>query len=78
MARICELFAIDAEARDAGMDHAARHVLRGERSRPLNWIHVGSELRDYLADVLPGLGSVQMQRVGQYTPAAWGASRSSK
>ena len=163
VARIDELFAVDAEARDADMDHAARHVLRGEKSRPLlesmkkemeaaraavlpasalgkavsytlslwdkltkflehselelsnnsaensmrpvvvgrkNWIHVGSEkagpkvaailsvvetcrrlklpLRDYLAGVLPGLGSVPMQRVGQYTPAAWAASRSSK
>ncbi len=32
--RIDELFAVDAEARNAGMDHAARHVLRGERSGP--------------------------------------------
>jgi transposase len=163
VARIDELFAVDAEARDVGMDHAARHVLRGEKSRPLleamkkeiesaqaevlpasalgkavnytlslwdkltkflehpdlelsnntaensmrpvvvgrkNWIHVGSEkagpkvaailsvvetcrrlklpLRDYLACVLPGWGSVPIQRVGQYTPAAWAASRSSK
>jgi transposase len=163
VARIDELFAVDAEARDEGMDHAARHVLRGEKSRPLldamkqemeaakvavlpasalgkavnytlslwdkltkflehpelelsnnsaensmrpvvvgrkNWIHVGSEkagpkvaailsvvetsrrrklpLRDYLAGVLPGLGSVSVQRVGQYTPAVWAASQSSK
>jgi hypothetical protein len=163
VARIDELFAIDAEARNEGMDHAARHVLRGKKSRPLleamkqeleaakvavlpasalgkavnytlslwdkltkflehpelelsnnsaensmrpvvvgrkNWIHVGSEkagpkvaailsvvetcrrlkspLRDYLAGVLPGLGNVSMQRVGQYTPAAWAASQSSK
>ena len=161
--RIDELFAVDAEARDAGMDHAARHVLRGVRSRPLleamkqemeaakaavlpasalgkavsytlslwdkltkflehpelelsnnsaensmrpvvvgrkNWIHVGSEkagpkvaavlsvvetcrrlklpLRGYLAGVLPGLGSVPMQRVGQYTPSAWAAFRGAK
>jgi hypothetical protein len=34
VARIDELFAVDA-ARDEGMDHAARHALRGERSRPL-------------------------------------------
>ena len=163
VARIDELFAVDAEARDAGMDHAARHVLRGEKSRPVleamkkemesakvavlpasalgkavnytlslwekltkflehpelelsnnsaensmrpvvvgrkNWIHVGSEqagpkvaailsvvetcrrlklpLREYLTNVLPGLGNVPMQRVVQYTPAAWAASRSSK
>jgi transposase len=35
VARIDELFAIDAEARNAGMDEAARHALRLERSRPL-------------------------------------------
>src|SRR5580700_1716540 len=160
VARIDELFAVDAEARDAGMDHGARHVLRGERSRRLldvmkkemetaqaavlpasalgkgvsytlslwekltrflehpelelsnnwaensmrpvvlgrkNWIHVGSEragpkvaavlsvvetcrrlqipVREYLAWVLPGLGNVPVQRVHQYTPAAWVASR---
>ena len=158
--RIDELFAVDAEARDAGMDYAARHVLRQERSRPLtdvirkemesaqaavlpssalgkavnytlslwhkltrflehpelelsnnlaensmrplvlgrkNWIHVGSEeagpkvaailsvvetcrrlgipVREYLASILPGLADLPVQRVGQYTPAAWAASR---
>jgi transposase len=35
VARIDELFAVDAEARHAGLDHSARHALRGERSRPL-------------------------------------------
>ena len=154
------LFLIDAEARDAGMDHTARHALRQERSRPLldivkeemkaaqtaslpssalgkaagytlslwhkltrflehpelelsnnlaensmrgvalgrkNWIHVGSQqagpkvaailsvieicrrlklpVREYLASVLPGLASISIQRVGEYTPAAWAASR---
>lgn len=163
VARMDELFAVDAEARAAGMDHAARHALRGERSAPLlevlknemknaqtaalpasalgkaiayalslwdkltrflehpelelsnnlaensmrpvvlgrkNWIHVGSEkagpkvaallsvfetcrrlklpVREYLADVLPGLGNVSILRVGQYTPAAWAASRNGK
>jgi transposase len=33
--RTDELFAVDAEARDAGMDYDARHVLRQDRSRPL-------------------------------------------
>jgi transposase len=33
--RTDELFKIDAEARDAGLDHAARHALRQARSRPL-------------------------------------------
>ena len=158
--RIDELFAVDAEARNAGMDHAARHVLRGERSAPLlgllrtemetaqaaalpasalgkgiaytlslwhkltrfqfhpelelstnlaensmrpvvlgrkNWIHIGSEqagpkvaailsaiescrrlrlpVREYLAQILPGLANLSIQRVNQFTPAAWAASR---
>jgi transposase len=154
------LFLIDAGARDAGMDHMARHALRQQRSRPLldiikeemeaaqlaalpssalgkavsytlslwhkltrflehpelelsnnlaensmrpvalgrkNWIHVGSEqagpkvaailsviescrrlklpAREYLASILPGLANLSVQRVGEYTPAAWAASR---
>jgi transposase len=158
--RTDELFLIEAEARDAGLDHAARHALRQERSRPLldiikqemeaarvaalpssalgkalsytlnlwhkltrflehpelelsnnlaensmrgialgrkNWIHVGSEqagpkvaailsvvescrrmkvpVREYLASILPGLANLSIQRVGEYTPAAWAASR---
>jgi transposase len=32
-------------------------------------------VREYLAWVLPGLGDVQVQRVSQYTPAVWAASR---
>jgi transposase len=160
VARIDELFSIDAEARDAGMNHDERHVLRKERSRPLldlirkemeaaqaavlpasalgkavsytlslwrklilfleypelelsnniaensmrplvvgrkNWIHVGSEqagpkvaailsvtetcrrlrlpIREYLASILPGLGNLPIQRVSQFTPAAWAAAR---
>jgi transposase len=160
LALIDDLFAIDAEARGGGLDHAARHALRQERSRPLldvintemktaqaaampagalgkaisytlslwhkltrflehpelelsnnlaensmrpvalgrkNWIHVGSEqagpkvaailsviescrrlklpVREYLASILPGLADLPIQRVSQYTPAAWAASR---
>jgi transposase len=156
VARIDELFFIDAEARSANLDHAARHKLRLERSRPLldalkpqieaaqrealpasalgkaarytlafwpklvrfldhpelelsnnlaensmrpfvlgrkNWIHLGSQqaglkvaailsivetcrrlnipIRDYLADVLPGLADRPLQHVTQLTPAAW-------
>jgi transposase len=33
--RIDDLFSIDAKARNEGMDHGARHMLRQERSRPL-------------------------------------------
>jgi hypothetical protein len=36
---------------------------------------LGLPVRDYLGSVLPGLGHVPMQRVGQYTPTAWAASR---
>ena len=35
MERADALFLIDAGARDAGLDHTARHELRQERSRPL-------------------------------------------
>jgi transposase len=52
MARINELFAIDAEARDAGMNHEQRHVLRGERSRPLIEV-MKKEMEAAQAAVLP-------------------------
>ena len=32
-------------------------------------------VREYLASVLPGLAKLSIQRVGQYTPAAWADSR---
>jgi len=32
-------------------------------------------VREYLASVLPGLANLSVQRVGEYTPAAWAASR---
>jgi transposase len=52
VARIDELFAVDAEARDAGMDHGARHVLRGERSRGLLDV-MKKEMETAQAAVLP-------------------------
>jgi transposase len=52
VARIDELFAVDAEARDAGMDHGARHVLRGERSRRLLDV-IKKEMETAQAAVLP-------------------------
>jgi transposase len=157
---IDELFAIDREAREAQMDHAARHRLRQEKAPPLldqirehvlatskavlprsaagkacsytlalwkkltcfldhpqlelsnnlaensmrpvatgrkNWIHIGGEqagprvaailsvvescrrlklpVRDYLANVLPGLADTPLQHVAALTPAAWAARR---
>lgn len=156
VARIDELFAVDAQAREQNLDRTARHALRLERARPLleiirketegaraaalpssalgkaanytltlwqkltrflaypelelsnnlaensmrpvalgrkNWIHVGSKeagpkvaailsivetcrrmkiaLRDYLADVLPGLADISIQRLAEFTPTAW-------
>jgi hypothetical protein len=156
-----KLFAIDAQAREEKMDHAARHALRQQEApalldkiheqilemsgivlpksaagkacsyalrlwqrlklflehpelelsnnlaensmRPIatgrkNWIHIGSKqvgpcvaailsvvescrrlkipIRDYLADILPGLASVSIQRVAELTPAAWLARHS--
>lgn len=35
VARMDELFAIDAEARVQNLDHAARHALRQQQARPL-------------------------------------------
>jgi len=32
-------------------------------------------VREYLASILPGLANLSVQRVGEYTPAAWAASR---
>ena len=156
-----KLFAIDAQAREEKMDHAARHALRQQEAPALldkiheqilemsrivlpksaagkacsyalrlwqrlklflehpelelsnnlaensmrriatgrkNWIHIGSKqagpcvaailsvvescrrlkipIRDYLADILPGLASVSIQRVAELTPAAWLARHS--
>jgi len=155
-----DLFAIDAEARERGLDVAARQALRNERAPEVlevierrvkaaqaealpssklgkaanytlalwpkltrflnhaelelsnnlaensmrgvalgrkNWIHVGSReagpkvaailsvmetcrrmgiaARQYLGAVLPGLGEVSIQRIGEFTPAAWAATR---
>lgn len=160
VARIDELFSIDAAARANHLDHAARHLLRLERARPLldilkpqieaartealpasalgkaaqytlalwrkltrfleypelelsnnlaensmrpfvvgrkNWIHLGSQqagpriaailsivescrrlklpLRDYLADVLPGLADWPVLRINERTPSVWATSK---
>ena len=160
VARMDELFAIDAEARERKLDCAGRQALRLERAKPLletiheeveaargaslpssalgkaakytlslwrkltrflehpevelsnnlaensmrpvalgrkNWIHVGSKyagpkvaaivsivetcrrlkipIREYLAEVLPGIADVNIQRLAEFTPAAWAARR---
>jgi transposase len=67
VARIDELFAIDAEARDMGMDHAARHALRQERSRPL--VHLlRSEIEAFKSSVLP---SSALGKGFSYTLSLW-------
>ncbi len=151
-----KLFAIDAQAREENMDHAARHALRRQHAPPLleeirnhilamsktvlpksaagqacsytlaiwkrltrfldypelelstnlaensmrpiavgraNWIHIGSEqagpriaailsvvescrrlkipIRNYLADILPGLANASVKRIADITPVAW-------
>lgn len=156
---INELFAIDAQAQNENMDHAARYALRHEKAPPLlarirthlqemrktvlpksaagegctytlgiwerlirfldypelelstnvaensmrpiavgrgNWIHIGSEqagpriaaiisviescrrlnipVRNYLADILPGLANAPLQRFADRIPAAWAAN----
>jgi transposase len=52
VARMDELFAIDAEARNAGMDLMARHALRQQRSRPLLGI-MSAELEAAARAALP-------------------------
>jgi transposase len=34
-------------------------------------------VRDYLADILPGLANAPLQRIADLTPAAWAAKTSS-
>ena len=67
VARIDELFAIDAEARNAGMDHAARHALRQERSRPV-LDRLRSEIEAVKSSVLP---SSALGKAFSYTLSLW-------
>jgi transposase len=67
VARIDELFAIDAEARDAGMSHEQRHMLRGERSRPLLDV-IRKEMEEAQAAVLPASA---LGRAVNYTFSLW-------
>ena len=52
VARINELFVVDAEARDAGMNYRQRHALRRERSRPLLDV-IKKEMESAQATALP-------------------------
>ena len=65
--RIDDLFAMDAEARDAGMDHAQRNVLRQERSRPLIEI-IRTEMQ---AAQLAALPSGALGKAAAYALTLW-------
>jgi transposase len=65
--RIDELFAVDAEARNAGMDHAVRHVLRQKRSRPVLDLLRG-EIEAVKSSVLP---SSAVGKAVNYTLSLW-------
>jgi len=67
VARIDELFSIDAEARSAAMDHAARHTLRLERSRPL-LEEIRRELESARSRVLPASA---LGKAVNYTLSLW-------
>lgn len=67
IARIDELFLVDAEAREAGMDHAARHVLREERARPLLGV-MRNEMETVQAALLPASA---LGKAVSYTLSLW-------
>lgn len=67
VARIDDLFAVDAEARNAGLDDAPRHVLRQERSRPL-LDTLRAEMEAARSSVLP---SSALGKAVNYTLSLW-------
>ena len=67
MARIDELFSIDAEARSATLDHSARHQLRLERSRPLLDL-LKPQIEAAQAEALPASA---LGKAARYTLALW-------
>jgi transposase len=67
VARIDELFAIDAEARTNHLDHAARHLLRLERARPLLDL-LKPQIEVARTEALP---SSALGKAAQYTLALW-------
>jgi transposase len=67
VARIDELFAIDAEARAENLDHAARHALRQQQARPLLEL-LKPRIEAVGAQVLP---SSALGKAVTYTLALW-------
>ena len=67
VARIDELFAIDAEARSADLDHLARHKLRLQRSRPLLEL-LKPQIEAAQTEALPASA---LGKAARYTLALW-------
>src|SRR5947199_2243186 len=67
VARIDELFSIDAEARSANLDHHARHKLRLERSRPLLDL-LKPQIEAAQTEALPASA---LGKAARYTLALW-------
>jgi len=65
--RIDELFSIDADARSANLDHAARHALRLERSRPLVDL-LKPQIEAAQAEALPASA---LGKAARYTLVLW-------
>jgi transposase len=67
VARIDALFSIDAEARSANLDHAARHALRLQRARPLLDL-LKPQIEATRAEALP---TSALGKAAQYTLTLW-------
>jgi hypothetical protein len=67
VARIDALFSIDAEARSANLDHAARYALRLQRARPLLDL-LKPQIEAAQAEALPASA---LGKAAQYTLALW-------
>jgi len=67
VARIDALFSVDAEARSAHLDHAARHALRLQRARPLLDL-LKPQIEAAQAEALPASA---LGKAAQYTLALW-------
>jgi hypothetical protein len=68
VARIDDLFGIDAQAREQNLDHAARHALRLERAKPLLEVIRGEV--EAARDV--SLPSSALGKAANYTLSLWG------
>ena len=67
VARLDALFAIDAEARAHGLDHAARQALRHEQARPLLDV-IQQEVERVRTEALPASA---LGKAAQYTLGLW-------